>query len=81
MTFTVLKKLGQVEKKISDTSGLVKSTIYNTKIGELQNKITNVSGLVRKTEYNTNISDIVAKYFTTFDHSKFTSQTIETKIT
>ena len=76
-----MSKLGQVGKKISDTSGLVKSTIYNTKVGELQNKITDVNVLVRKTDRNTNISDNVAKYFTTFDHSMFTRQTIEKKIT
>ena len=35
-----------LEKKISDTSKLVKKSDYNAKISELENKIPSISGLV-----------------------------------
>ena len=36
MTTNVLdKNIGEVEKKISDTSGLVTATVLDTKIGEV----------------------------------------------
>ena len=62
-------------KKIPDVSGLVTTTVLNTKIEEVVNIILDVSGLVMKTDYNAKISDIVVKYFNTFDDNKSTSKT------
>ena len=40
MTTTVLiTKIGKVESKIPNTSGLVNTTVSNAKIGEIENKI------------------------------------------
>ena len=43
----------ELEKKITDTSGLVKKTDYNTKITEIENKIPDISNLVTKTALTT----------------------------
>ena len=43
---TKLKKTGDVDKKIPDTSGLVTTTFLNTKISEVENKIPDKSGSV-----------------------------------
>ena len=40
------KKVGDVENKIPDISGLVTTTVLNTKTGEVENKIPDTSGLV-----------------------------------
>ena len=45
-------------KKIPDTSGLVTTTVLNTKINEVENKIPNISNLVATTVLDTKISDI-----------------------
>ena len=45
-------KIGQVENKIPDGSGLVTARVLDIKIGEVENKIPGISGLVRKTDYN-----------------------------
>ena len=50
--------MGDVDKKIPDTSGLVITTVLNTKISEVQNKIPNTSGLVTTTVLNTKISEV-----------------------
>ena len=55
------------------------ATVLNTKIAELENKTADVSGLVKETDFNAELSDIKAKYFTTSDCNKLTSETIETK--
>ena len=39
-----------------------------------------VSILLKKTDYDGKILDIEAKYFTTADYNKFTSQTLDAKI-
>ena len=43
----------ELEKKNSDTSGLVKKTDYNAKLTELENKIPDISNLATKTALNT----------------------------
>ena len=43
----------ELEKKNSDTSGLVKKTDYNAKLTELENKIPDISNLATKTVLNT----------------------------
>ena len=40
------KKLSDAEKRIPDTSGLVKKIDYNSKITEMESKIPSISGLV-----------------------------------
>ena len=44
-------------------SGLVTTTVLNTKISEYENKIPSVSSLVKKTDYDAEIKDIEGKYF------------------
>ena len=44
-----------------DTSGLDKTTDYNTKISEIEDKIPDTSGLVKKIDYNTKIVEIEGK--------------------
>ena len=39
------KKISDADKKISDTSGLVKKSDYNAKISEIESKILSISGL------------------------------------
>ena len=67
-------------KTIPDTSGLVTTTVLNTKICEVENKIPSVNGLVKKTDYDPKIKDIEGKYFTTADYNKFTSDILDVKI-
>ena len=56
-----------LEKKIPDTSGLVKKTDYNTKTTELEDKIPSISGLATNAALTTaenkipNISSLVKK--------------------
>ena len=57
------------------------TTVRNTKIGEVERKIPDVSVIAKKANYNAQISDIEAKYFTTCDCNKFTSEILETRIT
>ena len=56
-------KIGEVENKIPNVSGLVITTVIYTIIGEVDNKIPNVSGLVKKTVYNVKISDIESGHY------------------
>ena len=60
-------------KNISDASGLVTTTVLNTKISEIENKIPSLSGLVKQTDYDAKIKEIGGKYFTTAAYNKFTS--------
>ena len=50
--------MGDVDKKMPDTSSLVITTVLNTKISEVENKIPNTSGLVTTTVLNTKISEV-----------------------
>ena len=60
-----------VDKKLSDVSGLVTTTVLNTNIKEVENKIPNVSGLAKKTNYNTKISDTEKSYFAAYVRTLF----------
>ena len=51
-------KIGEVESKIPDTSGLVTTTVVNTKIGEVQSKIPDTSDLVTATILDTNTEEV-----------------------
>ena len=55
------KKIGDVDKKIPDTSSLVTATLLNTKIREVENKIPNTSNLVTTTVLNTKINEVKNK--------------------
>ena len=56
------------------------TAVLNTKISEVENKIPDVNGLVKKRYYNRKTLGTDAKYFTTSNYNKFTSEMIETKI-
>ena len=77
------KKVGNIKKKKKppEVSSFVSTTVRNTKIGEVERKIPDVSVIAKKANYNAQISDIEAKYFTTCDCNKFTSEILETRIT
>ena len=47
--------------KIPGTSGLVTTTVLNTKISEVENKIPNISSLVTTTVLSTKISGVENK--------------------
>ena len=64
-------------KKIPDTSGVVITTVLNTKFSEVKNKIPDTSSLVTTTFLNTKISKVEnkipdhAKYITTEEFNTF----------
>ena len=62
------KKIGDVDKKIPDTSGLVPTTVLNTKFIEAEIKIQNTSNLVITTALNTKIYEAENKIL---DHGKY----------
>ena len=70
------EKIGDVDKKILDTSGLVTATVLNTKISDNENKIPNTSNLVTTTVLNTKICEVENKipnhdkYITTLEFTK-----------
>ena len=43
---TLKTKIGVVENKITNTSGLATTPVHNTKIGKVENKVPDISGLV-----------------------------------
>ena len=74
------KKIGDIDKKIPDTSGLMTATVLNTKISEAENEILNTSSLVTTTVLNTKISEVGnkipdnSKYITTQEFNKLTGE-------
>ena len=56
-----LKKNGDIDKKIPDTSGLVTIAVLNTKISEAENKIPDTSSTVTTTVLNTKICEVENK--------------------
>ena len=48
-------------KKISDTSGLVTTTVLNTKTSRVENRIQNIDTLMNTTVLNTKVSENVNK--------------------
>ena len=67
-------------KKIRDFSGLVTTTVPNTKISKVKNKIPVVGDLVKKTDYGGKILEVEGKYITISDQNKFTSDILHAKI-
>ena len=56
MTISALNtKIGEVESKISNVTGLATTTVPNTKISEVENKIPDVSKSVKKADYDAKI--------------------------
>ena len=49
-TTIVLKKYWKVKNKVSNSSGLVTTTVHNMKIAEVENSIPNGSGLVKEAD-------------------------------
>ena len=73
-------------KKTPDTSGLVTTTLVNTKIGEAKNKIPDTSCLVTTTVFNTKIGEVEnkipyhAKYITTQKFNKLTAENFAARL-
>ena len=65
-----------MEDKIPSVTNLVTTAA----LASVENKIPNVSDLVKKADYDEKISEIEKKYFTS-DYNKFTSNTLDPKIT
>ena len=63
--------------KIPDVSGLVTTTIFDTKNKGADNKIPDLSTLVKKTDYKAKIE---GKYFTTFVYKKVSSEILNAKM-
>ena len=57
------KKIKNADKKIPNTSGLVRMTDYNTKHTEHENKIPSITGLVANAALNTKATEIKNKIF------------------
>ena len=74
----VEKKIGDVYKKTSDTSGVVTTTVLNTKGSEYANKIPDTSSLMTTIVLNTKISEVENKIF---DHAKYITNPEFNKLT
>ena len=80
------RKTGDVDKKIPDTSGLVTTTVLNTKISEVENKIPDTCNLVTTTVLNTKISEAENKIpnhdknITTPEFNKLTVESFAAKL-
>ena len=55
------EKIRDIDKKIPDVSGLITTTVLNTKIGEFEKKIPNMNGLVINRNFNTKIGEVESK--------------------
>ena len=80
------KKINNADKKIPDTSGLIKKAKITELVGKIpsinalatnsaltavENKTSDLSNLVKKTDYDTKIPDVENKCITTADYNKF----------
>ena len=72
--------------KIPDTSGLVTTTVLNTKISEVESKIPNTSNLVTTTVLDTKVSEVENKisnhdkYITTLEFNKLTQENFTARL-
>ena len=62
------KRIKDVNKKIPNTSGLVKKTDYITKVTEIQNKIPDITSQTTKASLNTKVTEIAKKIRDTIGH-------------
>ena len=82
----LVKKTEDVYRKIPDTSGLVTTTVLNTKISEVENKISGSSSLVTTIVLNTKINEVEnkipdhAKYITTQEFTKLTAENFAARL-
>ena len=73
-------------KKIQDATGLVNTTVLNTKISEVENKIRNSSNLVTTNVLNTNIFEVEnkipdhAKYIAIQEFNKLTAENFAVRL-
>ena len=73
-------------KKIPDTSGLVTTTVLNTKITEIENKIPDTSILVSAAVLNAKISEVEneipdnSKYITTQEFNKLRAENFAARL-
>ena len=72
------EKIGNVDKTIPDTSGLVTATILNTKLSEVEYKILDTSSLVTAAVLNTKIGEVENKIF---DNAKYITIQVFNKLT
>ena len=81
-----LAKKIPVDKKIFDVSGLVTTTVLNTKNSEVENKISDTSGLVTTTDLNIKIGEFQnkisnhAKCITTPEFNKIAAENFAARI-
>ena len=81
--------IDDANKKISDTSRLVKKSDYDAYINDIEGKVPSITGLAtrdtqcsnlfKKTDYDAKISDIETEYFTISDYNKFTGEILDVK--
>ena len=77
-TNTILNaKINEIKDGIPSITNLAGTAALTT----VENKIPNVSNLVKNKDYDAKISAMENKYFTTFGYDKFTSNTLDAKIT
>ena len=73
-------------KKVPDTSGLVTTTVLNSKISDIENKIPDASSLVTTNVLNTKIGELVnksadhAKYVTTREFNRLTADNFAARL-
>ena len=72
-------KIGEVENKTPDTSGLATTAVLNKKFSEVENKVSDFSKLVKKLDYNAKVTDIETNYFTNYDCNKFMNDILNVK--
>ena len=54
-------KIGKIDKKFPDVSGLVKKTNFNTKVTEIEGKIPSISGLLPTNTFNSKVGELENK--------------------
>lgn len=74
-------KIGEVENKFPNVSGLATTDVLNTKLGKIENAIPDLSKIVKKKkDYDAKRTDIEGEYFIAADYSIFTSEIPDAKI-
>ena len=77
----------QIDKKMPRTSGLVTTSVLNTKIGLVENKIPDTTNLVTASVLNTKFSKVenkisdYARYITTQEFNKLTAENFAARLT
>ena len=74
---TLNAKINETKKEIRSITNLATTGACST----VENEMPNISTLVKKSDYDAKMSEIKTKYFTTSDYNKFTSNTLDAKIT